>query len=631
MALSLAFSSHVYSQSRFVDVETGEDKSSSVRSADRVLFSHPEETSNVPQFKGKVSQIADSGRFFCALDEENIKCWNEKGVFLPTKLKSPSYLNAVDRTACAIDTEGVKCWDENNNNLDIPLDFKNPKIVSQQLNAVCVLDDEGVKCWTLDKRMPIEVPSNLKNPKSLVSGDYHSCVLDDEGVKCWGKMKDQPLLKNPTAIFASGSYSCVFDDEGIKCWEDNFYKDNTGIYRLIPWSQIGENKSNIKTLSVIPAINPYNNPPFCLWPKDTHKDIGPYSCIETGAFETINTVSNGYRRNCVVDEVGVNCWNPRLESNYKKGMITFIPHNLKNIEYIKSGGNGQGTICAKLKTGIRCWKDSNYFGKARIQEIDTFKTASANAKISYVSYTSICIIDNNTYKCSAEVYEGKYTTQKLITIQMQNPQYANYYCVRADEGYACWNQFIYERDIRIVKFSLDHSKFFYSEKSQPLNFANQILLNIEDSNENIGSLYLLREKIVELFLTGFQSETSSAILNNALYMKKYYIESKLVNPDYLSLRKSVQLRFILDVMANSLNSSKYLLSDSSKIVADKLKVEFANLLSEDDISIEAAGNLVTMTLNESGLMKEMAASHRLVGIKSFYEWAYTYIATGKID
>jgi hypothetical protein len=632
--LCLTFSTTVLAQSNFIDVETGNSNYKLIQSANSILLPQSEQFSNTIIFKGKVSQIAVGEDMKCAMDDEAVKCWlnnrSSKNYFIPSNLKSPSSIVAKFYRACATDDGEVKCWNSRNQRINIPLTFKNPKTIALGQVDTCVLDDEGVKCWGDNYTSKnFTVPTNLKNPRSLTSGDTHSCVLDDEGVKCWGERTDNSLsfLKNPTAVYAGPHSTCALDSEGIKCWGYIFYGRE---YKSWLWENLndkyqykqhGGQYKNIKNVIL-------NDKDLCLWnDSENPSTLNEVHCFDVGLgseyrgepdyFKSVKSIAGSSSTICTLHDIGITCWEYNFSYSHSKKLI---PHNLNGVEAIYASLDEN--ICAKLKSEIKCWKNGY---RSSVEWNDSYTVpVSENAKIISVTKDQICYINNDSVICDSP--DNNISRREPI-LTIKNPLDGSDYCVRGEEEYVCWEFNRYGKVIT-QRFSLDNSKYFYSEKAQPLYFANQILANVNDTFENVTSLYYLREKIVELFLTGLQSEAAPTILNNTIFIRNHYVQNKGFKPQILSSRRSVQLRFILDIMANSLSSSKYLLSDNSKLAVDKLKIEFANILSEDDISIEEAGNLVTMTLNETNLMKEMTVSYRLVGIKQFYDWAYNYIATG---
>ncbi|MDO9181919.1 MAG: RCC1 domain-containing protein, partial [Bacteriovorax sp.] len=247
-----------------------------------------------------------------------------------------------------------------------------------------------------------------------------------------------------------------------------------------------------------------------------------------------------------------------------------------------------------------------------------------NPKMISAGSDHTCAIDDEGVKCWGANYYG----QTDVPANLKNPRMisagSDHTCAIDDEGLKCWGE-------KHSNINLNPSQYFYQEKSFPIDYANEILNNMADTPEIEYSLQYIKELITQSFLKGVDIESAPIILSNTKNYKLLMIQNFLVSKKTLATRTSTQLRFVLDVMASSLNSSKYLLSDNSKQIVDKLKVSFAALLSEDNITIQAATDLITLTLNQTTLINEMAASHRLVGIKTFYDWAYTYTTTGIAD
>jgi hypothetical protein len=579
-------------------------------------------------FKGKIREFGLNGSSdFCAIDEEGVKCWDSEKMIGPFKVlsrKNPRNLQVGFTEACFIDDEGVKCftlWGPGPSK-QIPSPIINPIAVAIGSIHKCALSEQGVQCWGYNNQGQLDVPT-LNNPQQIALGDYHSCALDDDGVKCWGgigtmgsqKMLMPKSLGKVKKIYATEGTTCALIESTLKCWG---YDKNKFI-------EIEHKISNNVENMIITSS--YESPAGIGCVPDDRVErcfnllTGNPSFLSLNSLEENKLYYAGTTK-CTVSEKLIRCseiYHINIDSNEHQ-RIFVLPLGLPNMQDMAINFN---RTCAITENKLKCWDnlgilDDYYFNLNNM----TLKKVAMNAD-------NICVISDDEVAC--------YDLHKnfLISAKVPSAVDVSSNCTKNADGiFTCWS---YTRDYnwkvtgnKLSKFNLDNSSYFYTEKAIPLKYANDILLNAKISKEDMASLHVLREKIVQKFLTGLQNDVVVTINNNSDYIINLILKEKLCNMTDISERSDIQLRFLLDVTAKTLDSMKYLLSDSSKLTADELKVELAEVLSMDEISIELALKTINKILSKKQLIDELKLNNRLVGMRAFYSWVSEYITTGNI-
>lgn len=607
--------------------------------------------SNVgPVFKGKVKELKSDGRSVCALDDQSINCWRkdisqDRDSLVPTilfnvdNLKNPKNLQVRYDRACLIDDEILKCWElSSGKTMPVPDNIIKPKLVSVGFSYACALVNDEVKCWT--DRLKVHSILNLKNPSNLISNGAHSCAIDDEGVKCWDNprfysneelvAKKANLLSAeiPSKVFLSDEGLCAMYGTNVNCrsWQD------------VGTVVTGKAPSDVSLIidGLVDTLNIKSNKACYA------KNNSTVSCISTLTAEKfayeltgftnprqLEVYTYGYSETeyCVVDEEGVICHEKKPLRITAGGDIPasskyiFLPHNLLKPKSIYIDHN---STCAIDDIGQVCWH--HYYGpKTHFTKVTFNMSEKVKGAFKVILDDGVsCFLGSEDFKC--------YERHGTIKYQSQMDQ------LFSSDGNCFVNKLGLAKCIdphtKIEStISLDQSKYFYQEKSIPLAHANRILYEVEDTVGAVYSLFVLREKIVQSFLAGMQTESAELIKKNSKYSENFIVTvNKNLNYPTIdfSQRSSVQLRFVLEIISRSLISSKYLLSSKSKQLVDMLIVDYSNLLLEDNISQQAAIDVISKTLNEALLMQEFQTSYRLIGIKSFFDWASNYVATGNI-
>lgn len=553
------------------------------------------------------------------------------------KVKSLVMNNNIN---CVIDDEGEKCWGIRGS-ASIPKNLKNPSLIAIGKNHICTVLNGLVTCEGDNKYGQTSVPLNLKNTKMISAGYNHTCALDEEGVKCWGDIAPVPqFFGQPTWIYSSRNYSCVIINYGdgfssVKCWgiigstqnwnrlfaSAKFMANGKDFSCVLSEDEVtcmGYANFSIPENLNTPTLIAANDEEMCLVNDNrlicrttsSEHSTPPNSLINPKMY------ASGISHSCALDDEGLKCWGKMGE--YAATILKDFSGNYVPLRIV----SGDNHVCAEVAYSdnrfIRCWGD-NIFGQSDIP-----LEYSSKIKMAATGSSHTCIINDRGAKC----WGANTKNQTNVPNNLKNPKniFANgdMTCVIDAEGLKCWG-------IKNFQFIFDQSKYFYNEKGTTLKYAQDILNNVEDTTENELTLLYIREAITERFLTGSQSEASPAIINNSKNIRQLYKDKKLVTDGTLAARNTTQLRFVLDIMASTLVSSKYLLSDNSKITTEKFKVEFANVLTGDEINTDQASALISDLLNEKSLMNEMQSSHRLAGIKAFYDWAQSYVSTGKVD
>lgn len=599
--------------------------------------------------EGKIDEIAMGENHICINQLQGIRCWGGKDYKWPTQnLGQAKSLVAGAYHTCFISNNQIICAGNNDfGQIKVPTNIKNPKTLAAGKSHTCTIDDEGVKCWGNNKDGQLTAPTDLKNPRLIAVSDTQSCVIDDEGVKCWGKgLQVKHQLKKPTMISGGASHFCTSDSRLFECWGEGLGAKHN--IQDVDYNKILSLTSgkNITCFLLDPALEI-----SCINYNRRHP-----SSIKNNLKNPSLIASYG-ERTCWVDDNIIDCWGEATRGDVPP------PNPLKNPRKITSG---KAHTCALDDEGIKCW-GSNDLGQLNGYDLIVTPTEIA------AGLNHTCVIGSSPYSGNiqyrgglVQCFGGHEVAIKRFPENFKKPfsitSGHNFSCVIHDEGLSCWG--LNERgqasppsnlvrpraviaapdsacafdDLGIkcwganpLTIHFDQSNFFHSEKNIPLKLAQQILENVEDTRETKSSLFYLREAVVEKFLMGIHSDVAQTIFDNSKNIRQTYKNKSLVNEGNLSIRNSTQLRFLLSIVVSSLDSSKYLLSTDSKKVIDDLKIAFANLLSEEEITISETHIITEQLLAEVKLMNEMKSSHRLVGIRAFYEWLKIYVETGKVD
>jgi hypothetical protein len=443
----------------------------------------------------------------------------------------------------------------------------------------CAADETNeLKCWNstpIDKTPGIK---NIKNLKMVSVGGFHVCAIDSEGVKCStpfandvGQSKVPANIVNPRFITTGMEHTCVLDDEGVKCWGDN-------------------------------SAGQLNLPQF----KNPTK-------VFAKSFYT-----------CVLDENKVQCFGKGLFGSSVRSNID-LDQKPDQCEV-----TSKTVICSHFK----------YEGKDYSVSIARFK----NAPQWISNYTSeyACALIKSEVRCWGRYlpnYPSAPTSHQLNQPLMMGPSIDKTFYVNKSDNISS----ILDKDgIKLFEFKegkyhkldaiiFDPSKYFYNEKAYALRALQEFINNREVNINEFSTLEYLRQVIVEKLLLGLNNETTPLLKDNSQYIRSFLVSKKLMKIENISLRDTAQLKFVLTAVATSITSSKQLLSVTNKHIVDQLNLGFSDILSEDEISIESAAEVINQVAHNESLMQELRSNFRLMGVASLIEWSQSYVSTGNVN
>lgn len=211
------------------------------------------------------------GAFACDRHGEKVSCWKgvapgpKNMVKVPT-LKNPRALATNTAYACALDDNGISCWNERGGAVEspfneIPLDlisdhlrmcavypdrisctgilshgqehyWKSDKLISMTVHPwqVCAMDRKEARCWGTSTKAGNLFPTTLENPIELTSSGLfgaYTCARQTGGLNCWGwtKAQNELFVKYPpelgtlvrTVGGTTSGYCAVFSKVGMRC------------------------------------------------------------------------------------------------------------------------------------------------------------------------------------------------------------------------------------------------------------------------------------------------------------------------------------------------------------------------------------------------------------------------------
>lgn len=442
----------------------------------------------------------------------------------------------------------------------------------------CAADETNeLKCWkstAIDKTPGIK---NLKNIKMVSIGGFHVCAIDSEGVKCsapfandFGQSKVPTNLVNPRFVTTGMEHTCVLDDEGVKCWGDN----RAGQLNLPQF----KNPTKVFAKAFYTCV----------------LDENKVQCFGNGLFGStvpLNVNLDELPKECEVTSTSVNC--KHFYANGKDNSVS-IGRFKSEPKWVSNNTSEYG--CALIKNDVSCWGPyspvypaapiSHQLNQPLMLGASIDKTYSLN-RHDYVS----SILDKEGVKFF-EIKDGEY--HKLDAI------------------------------------IFDPSKYFYTEKANALMSLQQNINNVELNVSEYSALEYLRQIIVEKLLIGLNNETTPLLKYNSQAIRSFLVSKKIVKIESLSLRDSKQLKFVLTAVTTSITSSKLLLSEVNKRIVDQLSLELSDILSDDEISIDSAAEVINHVARSKSLMHELQSNFRLIGIAALIEWSQSYISTGKV-
>jgi hypothetical protein len=655
ITLVLFSTSIAFAQSKFIDLATNVDESEFIKKSASVIFPSAK-NKNTFHIEGNVKEIGIGFYTVCLLDDVNVKCIHEINnsyknahTYVP-KLINPKNITGAGHTFCSIDSEYLKCWDDEERKVYVPEDLHNPTSVSVAANHICAVVDEGARCWNSYGK-ELAIPKELNFIKTIASSII-SCGISGNIVKCWGVSANNTAenfnelnlnFKDPQKILVTVGQVCVLDGNWF-CWKNQIQPD------LVTYK--------------MKAMDSYSDPltPY-LWNVKDEKgmqfiernlghiyDVDSFQSAMSGfiyrnenkipnfRFKNLKYFTSSDNKYCAVDDDGLHCfktWSEKYDNSSRRQL--FIPTGVKDFVSMNFTDENQVT-CVETKTTYRCW---NYILTEKKEQYDYSRSYYIvnlqeqsflkDSKIETVTTGTVhnCALADGAVNCFTRYYP-RY--KDLFKLPFVNPKNLTGRCVLDEGSVKCWDINIYEPTKSAIKsVNIDQSSYFYSEKAIPLKYASDILANVEDTPDNVETLAYIREIFLTKLLYGMNTETSNTILSNSRFLQELALELDKDIKIKASERNSTQLRFVLDLISSTLNSSKYLLSNSSKILVEKLLVLYAGVLSEDEINVDQAKSLISAVLSETRLMNEMNSSYRLIGIKAFYEWTNIYVTTGAVE
>ncbi len=368
-------------------------------------------------------QIALGGDFFCALDDEGVKCWgdNEFGqTLVPTNLKNVTQIAAGNRSVCAVDESGIHCWGTTYGRRTPPPSVKNVKQIQIGWSISCVLDDEGVKCWGSTRIT--KVPKDLGPVLNIAVGSEHACATLITGkVRCWGpyaRSLDQKLSQYEQVISVlSYNYGgCVLTQDGLFC-DAHYNAGKISPFYNSPFLSPERITANNKEIC---AITPQG--PRC-WGIGTN---GITADLPT--LKNVKQIAMSNEHACSLDDDGVKCWGKNEHQELK------VPAALQSKDHqvlaLFEQSNGTCALMMDRKT-IQCWG-----------AVPKPAFHSLNGPIIGISTSSlnICAFSDSAIECTDNNSEGKFNPPQNLTGIKQIVGGVEFFCALSDQGVTCWGE-----------------------------------------------------------------------------------------------------------------------------------------------------------------------------------------------
>jgi len=404
------------------------------------------------QYRYGANEHVKYGAFACDRHGEKVSCWTDKypgttNLVKVPALKNPKALATNAAYACALDDEGVTCWDERGGAVESPFKGIPLDLVSDDLRMCAEYPDQILCTGILSHGQEHYWKSDKLTAMTVTSRQV--CATDKKEARCWGNTTQRgnlfpPALENPAELLSSGlfgAWSCARQAKGLNCWggsreKNNFfveYPPELGSFvRVVGGTTFGVcavfTKGGVQCLGWTGSgwdnerFNHYKFP-GANFQEVTEVAIGDADCALFGTkltcrksvkgdyadlpFEGVKTVkhiaagSNGDLY--ILDQDGLKQFNtyapvPSLERTTKVPADTIITSEGQNGVCYSSQSTSEAA-CIPART----WAGYNAFSHGE-DKIPALKSPRAIKMSGYHWHTKTCAIDREGFKCWGRIF-----------------------------------------------------------------------------------------------------------------------------------------------------------------------------------------------------------------------------------